>query len=177
MDFGGIELGGSLGGYQIINKAIGSSMPQDLATAWEKVNSNILGATYEPLWLVGKQLVNGINYLVLAKEIRITATIRPMIVGMVINIPASQGEPKIVSITEEAQLSDELSMIFEQATKQLLGCSYKPIIYVGSQVVKGINHYYLCEAKAIYPDAIPYPVLLCVNVFEKQVHIVSIERI
>ena len=62
MQFGGIELGGALGGYEIINKPA-STLPQDLASAISVVNAGKLGATYDPLWLVGKQLVNGMKFV------------------------------------------------------------------------------------------------------------------
>lgn len=178
MNFGGIQFEGVLGSYQIALQPA-TSLPQDLASAWSQVNSNLLGATYEPLWLVGRQMVNGINYLLIAKEVRTTATKNQMIVGVVINIPptGSKNNPKIVEIIEEARLSDELAFLFNTASKQLIGVGYKPLAYVGSQMVKGKNYYFICEARPIYPNAEPYGVVMCINEFEKNINIVSIEKI
>jgi hypothetical protein len=57
---GGIEFEGLLGGIRIINKPA-TSLPQDLATAIGEINEGLLGATYVPLWIIGDQIVNGIN--------------------------------------------------------------------------------------------------------------------
>ena len=176
MNFGGISLGGELGGYDIVNVPA-TSLPQELASAVATINTNILGATYDVIWYVGKQLVNGTNYLLVAKEIRITKDRPQLIVGLVVNIPPNDkgNKAKIVKIIEEASLSPELRSIFDLATQHLCGVGYKPVVYVGSQVVRGINHYFICQATGIYPGAVPYAVMLCVNVFEKQVSVVSIE--
>ena len=176
---GGIELGGEFGGYEIVNKSA-NSLPQDLASAIGVVNSNILGATYEPIWYVGHQLVNGTNHFLIAKELRATKNQDIMIVGLIINIPPGDigGEKaKIVRIIEEEELPEDAAMAFENATKQLLGVSYRPVAYVGKQVVKGMNYYIICEAKAIYPGANPFAVELVINEFQGKYALVSVERI
>lgn len=89
--FGGIELGGTLGGFEIINQPA-NKLPQDLASAIGIVNSEpLLGATYNPIWLWGKQLVNGVNYLFIAEDIRSTKNKDKSIVGLIINIPPGEG--------------------------------------------------------------------------------------
>ena len=51
-NFGGIELGGTFGGYEILNIPA-NKLPQDVASAMSAVNSNpLLGATYNPIWYV-----------------------------------------------------------------------------------------------------------------------------
>ncbi len=42
--------------------------------------------------------------------------------------------------------------IFKKATKELVGVQYTPIAYLGSQVVAGTNHLYLCKLKAVLED-------------------------
>ena len=70
--FGGIELGENFGGYEIANLPV-NKLPQDVATAMGAANSNpLLGATYSPIWYVGKQTVNGVNYFFIAEDIRTT---------------------------------------------------------------------------------------------------------
>ena len=91
---------------------------------------------------------------------------------------AERGEgAKIVHIVEEAQLEDKIRNIFETARQHIIGVNYKPIAYVGSQIVKGVNHYFICQATPIYPNADPYAVLMCINQFQDQITIVSIEVI
>jgi hypothetical protein len=168
--------GGALGGWDIVNVPA-TSLPEELATAIGAINSEIVGATYIPIWYVGKQVVNGTNYYLVCKEVRATKDHDTMIVGLIINIPAGDitgKDASIVRIVEEADLTGEAEIAFKMATKSLMGVEYKPIIYIGSQVVKGKNYYYLCEAKVIYPGAEPYAVVLCVNGFQGQYTVVSV---
>lgn len=179
MKFGEIELGKTFGGYEIINQPA-DKLPQDLASAISIVNSNpLLGATYNPIWLWGKQLVNGVNYLLIAEDIRTTKNKDKSIVGLIINIPPGEGAikgegAKIVRVIETEKLSEEVELAFAEVTKELKGMSYKPVMYLGKQIVKGENHYILCESKVIYPDAQPRAVVLGINIFEGKSSIVGI---
>ena len=176
---GGIELGGVLGGYEVINERA-TKMPQELASGFSYINEGILGATYDPIWIVGKQVVKGTNYLIISKEISSTKEKDTMIVGLIINIPPGSvdgKDAKIVEIIEEAKLKDELKVVFDTATKTLIGVGYKPIAFAGQQVVKGINYYFIAEAKTLYPGSQPYAVFICINVFNGITSIVSIEHI
>ena len=179
MKFGEIEFGKNFGGYEIINKT-SDQIPQDAASAIGIVNSNpLLGATYIPIWLWGKQVVNGVNYFFIAEDIRATKDKDKSIVGLIINIPpgtgAIKGEgAKIVRVIENEKLSEEIDVAFNEVVKGLCGVAYKPIAYIGKQIVKGENHYILCEAKTIYPGAQPRAVILCINIFEGKSSVVSI---
>ena len=62
--------------------------------------------------------------------------------------------------SEEWEITDEANAIFEKAFEGLLGVSYKPVAYLGSQIVAGRNHCFLAQATVIYPDAQPYYVLV-----------------
>lgn len=182
MLFGEIELDSELGGFEIVNMPAGS-IPQEAASAvFGAINSGILGATYIPLWYIGSQVVKGKNHLFLAKEIRATKHQNTSIVGLLINVPPHKGAftgegATVVKIIEEAQLSDELACIFKTATQSLVGVSYKPLFYVGHQVVKGMNHYFIAQAQAIYPGADPFLVSICINDFNKNISIISIEKL
>lgn len=177
-NFGEIELGQVFGGYEIVNAAA-DKLPQEVASAVSVINGGTLGATYQPIVYVGKQTVNGVNHLLICEEIRTTKGKGKMIVGLVINVPPGEGSirgegAKAVNIIEEADLSPEVQAAFDTAEKQLVGVGYKPIAYVGSQVVRGVNHYFICEARGIYPGAEPYAALVAVNVFEGNASIVGI---
>ena len=176
---GQVELDGLFGGIELVNKPA-SSLPQDLASAFAEVNGGLLGATYVPIWYVGTQVVNGINHFLICKEIRITKEQKTCIVALVINIPPNSiggNGAKIVNIIEEADLPDEVEEGFEKATKDLLGVDYKPIMYVGKQIVHGTNYYVICQATAVYPGAQPNAVMFAFNVSENGVRIVSITPI
>lgn len=175
-NFGGIELGSIFGGYEIVN-APADKLPQDLTSAIGNINSELLGATYQPIWYVGHQLVNGTNHFLICKEIRSTKNKNTCIVGLVLNIPAGKvgGEnATIVEIIEEAKLAPEIQTAFDIAEKQLIGISYKPIAYIGSQVVRGINHFIICQARGLYPNAHPQAVIMGVNIFENNISVIGI---
>ena len=180
--FGGIELGGTVGGYEIVNIPA-TKLPQDVASAVSAANSNaLLGATYNPLWYVGKQTVNGVNHLFIAEDIRTTKNKDKSIVGLVINVPPGEGAAKgegakIVNIIESEELQPEVQTAFATVEKSLVGVSYKPVLYMGSQIVRGVNHFIVCEAKTIYPGAQPYAAVMCINIFEGKASLVGIAPI
>ena len=179
--FGGIELGGIFGGYEITNIPA-NKLPQDVASAVGAANSSLLGATFVPVWYVGKQVVNGVNHLLIAEDIRATAKKDKGIVAIVVNVPpgdgAAKGEgAKIARIIEEEALAEGVQLAFDTVTKGLVGASYKPVCYIGKQVVRGVNHFIVCEGKGIYPGAEPYAAVLCVNVFEGSASLVGIAPI
>ena len=51
-------------------------------------------------------------------------------------------------------VTDELKALFDQGTETLTGVSYIPVAYLGSQVVAGTNHAFLCQAVTAYPGAL-----------------------
>lgn len=48
-------------------------------------------------------------------------------------------------------MTDELKALFEAGTETLTGMDYEPVAYLGSQVVAGTNHAFLCKAVSAYP--------------------------
>ena len=177
--FGGIELGGAVGGYDIVNIPA-DKLPQEVASAVSAANGNhLLGATYNPLWYVGSQVVNGMNYLFVAEDIRSTKNKDKSIVGLVINVPpgenAIKGEgAKVVQVIESEKLAPEVQTAFSTAEKSLIGASYKPVLYIGKQVARGENHYIVCESCVIYPGATPRAVIMGINIFEGKSTIIGI---
>lgn len=176
MEFGAIELDKSFGGYELVNRPA-TSLPQDLATALSTVNQDLLGATYIPIWYVGKQIVNGVNHKLICRQIKTTKDNAQAIVALTLNIPnGSNGEKTtMVDITEEATLDEGLQYAFDMAVRPLVGAIYKPLAYVGKQIVKGTNYYFICSARRVHPDSIPYPAVVCVNQFDGAFMVVSIE--
>ena len=187
MKFGGIEFGGKLGGYELINQST-EKLPQDLASAVGKVfgENGMLGATYDPIWYLGTQIVNGTNHLLICLQTRLTKENDKKIVGVVINIPAGSiggNDAKIVEVIEDSDLIEGTNLElgirekFERAMNGLVGVSYKPVMYVGSQVVKGMNYYIVAEARLIYPNSEPYAAMICINEFQGNVGLVGIETL
>lgn len=178
---GGIEFEGLLGGIRLINKPA-TSLPQDLATAIGEINEGLLGATYVPLWIIGDQIVNGINYYLVCKEVRATRNKDTSIVVLVINIPPANSDgtrdkAQVVKIIEEANLEGDLKTIFYTAT-QVVGVGYKPLVYVGKQIVNGTIHHFICQATPVYPGSEPYAALVSIyTTLDGNSSILSVEPI
>ena len=51
-------------------------------------------------------------------------------------------------------VTEELKALFDKGTEPLTGASYIPVAYLGSQVVAGINHAFLCQAVTAYPGSL-----------------------
>lgn len=169
MQFGNIKLGGRLGGFTIINQPA-DKLPQDLATAIPT-----LCPGYVPLWYMGTQLVNGVNHAVVCSRNN-----ESEIVMVIINIPPNSIGGKgasIVSILDSADLFGNLKDLFDEALNGLVGVTYKPIAFLGEQLVKGMNYFILTEAKVVYPDAKPYPAIVEINVFQNKATLLGIERL
>lgn len=58
------------------------------------------------------------------------------------------------------EITEELTRLFEKGLSETVGVDYVPIAYLGSQVVAGTNHCFLCQATVVYPDAQPYYALV-----------------
>ena len=65
--------------------------------------------------------------------------------------------------------------LFKKALKGFVGSNITPVAYLGSQVVAGINHRYLCRIKAVVPGAQEY--YCFVTVYEDPEGNASIENI
>ena len=179
--FGGVELGGEFGGYTIVDTSA-AKLPQDAATAIGAANNGMLGATYNPVWYIGHQLVNGMNHMFVAEAVRSTRGSDTSIVGIVVNVPAGEGYlsgkgAKIARIIENATLTSEVETAFASVTQNIVGVGYKPVLYVGEQIVHGTNHYIVCEARGVYPGARPYATVVCVNICDGSASLVSVTPI
>lgn len=49
--------------------------------------------------------------------------------------------------------TDDQIAVFNKATESMDGVDYEPVLYLGSQIVAGRNHRFLCKAQVVYPDA------------------------
>ena len=57
-------------------------------------------------------------------------------------------------------VTSELRMVFDKAFDGSDGSDVTPIVYLGSQIVAGMNHCFLCQSTAVYPGAEPHYVLV-----------------
>ena len=56
---------------------------------------------------------------------------------------------------EDSAVTEELQAVFDKGLEGLVGVGYTPVAYLGSQVVAGTNHAFLCQAVTVVPDAVP----------------------
>ena len=52
-------------------------------------------------------------------------------------------------------VTEERIALFDKGLEGLLGVNYLPVAYLGSQIVAGTNHAFLCQTTAVYPGAQP----------------------
>ena len=74
----------TLGGWNI-DELKPCNLPQKAQSAFTEIMSRVVGADYTPVLYVGKQLVNGVNYCILAVQTLVTANSPKRLVRMVIH--------------------------------------------------------------------------------------------
>ena len=55
--------------------------------------------------------------------------------------------------SSDPAVTEDLQALFEKGTETLTGVDYVPVAYLGSQVVAGTNHAFLCQAVTVYPGS------------------------
>lgn len=78
----------------------------------------------------------------------------------------------------KTEIPEKDQMIFERATKGLLGAKYIPFA-VASQVVRGTNYKFFCNTEMSIPGSDNYASMIDIYVtpMEKDIHITSIKRL
>ena len=86
---------------------------------------------------------------------------------MILTVSAASADSLLGSwkVAEDTGITEENKAVFDKAMEGLLGVGYEPVAYLGSQLVAGTNHCFLCKATVVYPDA--EPTLALVYVYEK----------
>lgn len=148
--------------------------------AFDTAISKLVGCNYEPIAVLGTQVVAGTNYCFFAEIAPVYpgAQYHPALMfiyadlsgdGTVtqirdLEIAPGAGEapmPGGWTITDP-ELSDDANAAFDTAISELVGCSYEPIALLATQVVAGINYCILTKITPVYPDAQSHPALMFV---------------
>ena len=159
-------------------------LPQDVATAFGNLYGDKLGGAYMPVYYVGLQLVNGVNHKLIAERNKYISggkAVKDFSV-VTINIPAGSVGGKGATIVSEEDttdfvLRDEVEKGFKKALAEFTGVNYKPILELGTQVVKGMDYHFICESKGNYADAEPYLTRIAINNFQDNWTLDEIERL
>lgn len=88
----------SLLGAWNIDEMKSVNLPQKVQSAFTAVTGELVGADYQPVLYVGRQIVNGTNYCVFAIQTLVTAKPEKRLVKMIIH-EAIDGAASLVSVS------------------------------------------------------------------------------
>ena len=80
-------------------------------------------------------------------------------------------------VNPSCELPQEVATVFNAAMGQITGAGYEPLLYCGSQVVRGINYMIICKQTLVTKDQDVHVVKVVLNTISDESSIVSIERI
>lgn len=87
----------ALGGWNV-DEVKGCNLPQKVQSAFTAVTGDMIGADYEPIAYLGSQIVNGINYRILAKQRLVIPGCEVRIVKMIIH-EETDGSARLESVS------------------------------------------------------------------------------
>ena len=175
-----------LGGWEF-NPSV-TSMPQKVIVGLEHLKE-LLGAKYKYIAYLGKQEVNGTNYAVLVEQTVITGEDVKNAAIAVFNEKPNSTDVALVDIFRivdgggklggtnvnmTTEIPEEAQKIFDEALSNFIGSNIKPIAFVGTKVVKGIDYKFVATIAPVVPNAVTDVVVVTVNSFEKAIKIEKI---
>lgn len=171
----------SLCGWEVNNGKLSLEENAEAKAAFEKATEGLTGYEYEPIALLGTQIVSGRNYSILARGKAVVPDAEPSYEIITIyedlegnaKIPGEkvlvggEGEKAVGAFTANDGEYDfsknaEVKAIFDKAFDGFVGASYEAVAYLGSQVVAGTNYLALFRETPTVPDAEPSFVLVTV---------------
>lgn len=165
-----IMMGAVAGGWEI-NESGNVSLSSNHAAkaAFGKATAGLMGVNYQPIALLGTQVVAGTNYAILVRSTVVYPDAQPEIKVMYIyedlqgNVEVTGfqtiiGEQLMGGFTANSgklgiKSNKDVYSAYKKAVSGLTGVSYTPAAYLGSQVVAGTNYMILCRSKVVYPGA------------------------
>ena len=137
--------------------------------AFKKVTRGLTGVKYEAVALLGTQVVAGTNYAILCRSTVVYPDAQPEIKIMYIyedlrgnaeimgfqTIIGEQLPGGFTANSGSLSLSKnkDVKKAYKTAMKGIIGVTYTPAAYLGSQVVAGTNYMILCRSRAVTPKA------------------------
>lgn len=161
------------GGWEINTGSTSISKNAAAKAAFKKATAELLGVSYQPIAVLGTQVVAGTKYAILCKATPVIPDAAPDITIMYIyeNVDGTvdiDGFQTIISggdkggfkantgkFTIKNKKNKAVYSAYKKAMKELVGVDYKPVLYLGSQNKSGSNYMILCRSQAVYPNA-PY---------------------
>lgn len=169
-----------VGGWTSNNDIKPLNIPKDAMDAFDRAAKEYDGMTFEPIALLGSQVVAGRNYMFLCKGTTVTQNPQTGLKTVIVyndlgnnssitlvndfdytkyirenienNSELLAGGWQVDSHNEQGILDESVQTMFDNATSTLTGINYKPIAVLGTQVVAGTNYAILCYGSASYDD-------------------------
>jgi hypothetical protein len=151
----------TLGGWEIPEDP---ALTADLEQVFNNATEPLKSYFYEPVILLGTQLVSGTNYAFLCKStmnadkptadyiityVYVDLNGNTSLLGDTkVELPGATGDNVTGgwAYSIDATITPEIEDIMAKATETLTGATYEPVAYIGSQVVAGYNHAILCKS-------------------------------
>ena len=171
----------SLGGWEVNKGKLSLKENAEAKAAFEKATEGLTGYEYEPIALLGTQIVSGTNYSILARGKSVVPDAEPSYEIITIYedlegnaeihgekaLVGGEGKEAVGAFTANDGEYDfsknaEVKAIFDKAFDGFVGASYEAVAYLGSQVVAGTNYLAMFRKTPTFPDAEPSFVLVTV---------------
>ena len=176
-----------LGGWQI-NSSYSEMISSDALDLFKEAYEGFTGASYDPIAMIAKQLVNGTNYAYVCYETKVTGADNGNFAIVTLYAPL-EGSPEIknikplditdIPVKEETDekllggweitgsgkpgaLTEESEKALSEALEGYTGVAFMPIVLLGTQTVSGMNFKYLCYGTLSTADAPTYPYVVTV---------------
>lgn len=161
------------GGWEVNTGSTSISKNAAAKAAFKKATAELLGVSYQPIAVLGTQVVAGTKYAILCKATPVIPDAVPDITIMYIyeNVDGTvdiDGFQTVISggdkggfkantgkFTIKNKKNKAVYSAYKKAMKELVGVDYKPVLYLGKQTKSGSSYMILCRSQAVYPNA-PY---------------------
>ena len=160
------------GGWAALSGDTSLSANKKAKAAFEKATETLTGMEYEPVAVLGTQVVAGTNYCIVCRG-RATVPDAVPAVELVYIYEDLQGKAEVTGSKTligsevldggwaantgdfDLEKNADVKQAFVKATEAFTGSELEPVAYLGSQVVAGTNHLILCRSTATVPGAEP----------------------
>lgn len=167
------------------NVKFSTNYPQKVASAVSDfVTEPKLGCEYKDFAYLGDQVVAGTKHAVLMEQTVIVGKdVKNAVVGYFYEAPGSNevalsGIETLVEGGEafggtkveiSLEIPAEAKVAIDAALEGFVGSNVKPVAYIGSKVVKGVEYKVIAEVTPVVPNAVKTLNLVTVNSLEKTI--------
>lgn len=160
-----------LGGYKI--EVMTTSLPQKIATGFDKTCKELTGASYEMIAYLGSKVTNGTNHAFLANQTLITGKDISSIVLIVLNekpndvggntfsivsiepLLSNGGKLGGLAIAPTTKIPEDAKALFDKHFNFLVGASVEPIALLGTQMVHGGAYVFAIKSSSsVNPESV-----------------------